>query len=64
MKSERRSTGHGLLLRESDPEAILIAPNPPLMALIERGMSEPGGIPLTKVARDVPDRTHELRPRR
>lgn len=64
MKSKRRSTGHGLLRRETDPEAFLIAPNPPLMALIERAMSEPGDIPLAKVEREIADRTRELRPRR
>ena len=49
MKSKRRSTGHGLLGRETDPEAFLIAPNPPLMALIELCTSEPDGIPLAQV---------------
>jgi prevent-host-death family protein len=37
----------------TDLEAFLIAHNPRLTALIERGMSEPGGIPLAQVEREV-----------
>lgn len=35
----------------------MIAPNQPSMALIERGMSEPAGIPLAKAEREIADRT-------
>jgi prevent-host-death family protein len=37
----------------ADLEAFLIAHNSRLTALIERGMSEPGGVPFAKVEREV-----------
>jgi antitoxin (DNA-binding transcriptional repressor) of toxin-antitoxin stability system len=47
----------------TDLEAFLVAHNPRLTALIERGMSEPGGIPLAQVEREVSRRTRRKKPR-
>lgn len=46
-----------VLGEHTDLEAFLIAHNPRLTALIERGMSEPGGIPLAQVEGEVLRRT-------
>ncbi len=46
----------------TDLEAFLIAHNPRLTALIERGMSEPGGIPLARVQQEVFRRFEEKSP--
>ncbi len=47
----------------TDLEAFLIAHNPRLTALIERGMSEPGGIPLAQVERQVSRKARRSRSR-
>lgn len=44
-------------------DAFLVAHNPRLTALIERGMSEPGGIPLAQVEREVSRRARRQKSR-
>jgi prevent-host-death family protein len=48
----------------TDLEAFLIAHNPRLTALIERGMAEPGGMPLAQVEREVSKREPKQKSRR
>lgn len=48
----------------TDLEAFLVAHDPKLVSLIERGMAEPGGIPLAEVEREVSRRERRQRPRR
>ena len=47
-----------------DLEAFLVAHNPKLVSLIERGMSQPGGVSLREVEREVSRRERKRRPRR
>ena len=47
-----------------DLEAFLVAHNPRLVALIERGMSQAGGIPLREVEREISKRERKQRARR
>lgn len=51
------------LEESTDLEAFLIAHNPRLVSLIERGMSERGGIPLDKVEREISRRERRQKPR-
>ncbi len=48
----------------TDLEAFLVAHNPRLAALVERGMSQRGGIPLEEVEREVSRRESKQRRRR
>ena len=45
-------------------EAFLVAHNPGLLALIERGMAQAGGIPLREVEREISRRERKQRARR
>ena len=47
-----------------DLEAFLVAHNPRLLALIGRGMSQAGGIPLREVEREIRRRERKQRARR
>ncbi len=47
-----------------DVEALLVAHNPRLVALIERGMAQDGGIPLREVEREISRRERKRRARR
>lgn len=49
---------------QTDLEAFLIAHNPRLLSLMERGLSEPGGAPLADVEREVSRRLRKQKPRR
>jgi|GEM_PF-1165701 len=49
---------------KADLEAFLIAHNPRLMALIDRGLRESGSIPLETVKLEVARRARRQRPRR
>jgi antitoxin (DNA-binding transcriptional repressor) of toxin-antitoxin stability system len=53
-----------LLGEKADLEAFLIAHNPRLMALMDRGLREPGGIPLETVEREVAKRARRQKARR
>jgi prevent-host-death family protein len=48
----------------TDLEAFLITHNPRLVSLMERGISDPGGIPLEEVEREVRRRARKQKPRR
>lgn len=52
------------LEEKTDLEAFLIAHNPRLMALMDRGLREPGGISLETVEREVARRARRQRPQR
>jgi prevent-host-death family protein len=52
------------LEEQTDLEAFLVAHNPRLTALIERGMAEPGGVPFEAVEREVARRARRQRTRR
>lgn len=63
MKRKFPSTRLGFQRGKPDQEASLIAHDPRLTALIERGMSEPGWIPFGQVEQEVSRRARSRKSR-